>query len=53
MPPAAARGFVRSVGAGILVVPCGASPALAVRLGPQLVATDLRFGCARVLRLRR
>jgi hypothetical protein len=53
MAPAAARRFVRSVGASIVVVPCGASPALAVGLGPQLVATDLRFGCARVLRLRR
>jgi hypothetical protein len=52
MPPEAARRFVRSVGARILVVPCGVSPALAVQLGPRLVATDLRFGCARVLRLR-
>jgi hypothetical protein len=53
MSPGAAGRFARSTGAAILVAPCGTSPALAVRLGPRLVTTDLRFGCARVLRLRR
>jgi hypothetical protein len=52
--PAAARAFVRSTGARLLVADCEHSlggPALAGALGP-LIAQVHRFGCARVYVLR-
>jgi hypothetical protein len=51
MPATAAQRFVHSVGAKILVAPCGSSPALERLLGPMLKSST-GTGCARVLVLR-
>lgn len=51
MPAGVARRFVRIVGAGLLLAPCGSSRRLALLLGAEAVAVDT--GCARVLMLRR
>ncbi len=47
MKPAAARAFVTSTGARILISDCAHPVSLTRTLGP-LIATSYRFGCARV-----